>query len=83
MHHLTAFGGKKPALFKKAIIQSAAYDALFDRKGNLENTFHGLEAAAGCAGKGLPCLRALSFTQMKAAQEKFMESLPAGKFGFG
>jgi carboxylesterase type B len=83
MHHLTAFGGKQPALFRKVVIQSAAYDVLFDRKGSLEESFQNLTAAAGCTGKGIACLRALSFTQMKAAQEKYMESLPPGKFGFG
>jgi carboxylesterase type B len=83
MHHLTAYGGKQPALFRKVVIQSAAYDALIDRKGTLEETFQNLTAAAGCTGKGLACMRALSFTQMKAAQDKFMDTLPVGKFGFG
>lgn len=83
MHHLTAYGGKEPVLFKKAIILSPAYDALIDRKGDLEKNMQALLTAGGCAGKGLACLRALSFPQMKAAQDKFMDSLPPGKFGFG
>ena len=83
MHHLTAFGGKQPALFKKAVIESPAYDARYDRKGSLEKTYQDFSAAAGCAGKGLACLRALDFKAISAAQDKHIRSLPPGKFGFG
>jgi carboxylesterase type B len=83
MHHLTAYGGKEPVLFKKAVILSPAYDALIDRKGALEKNMQSLLATAGCAGKSLACLRALSFKQMKAAQEKYIDGLSPGKFGFG
>jgi carboxylesterase type B len=83
MHHLTAFGGKQPSLFKKAVVQSAAYDVWVDRKNDLEQKFQDLLRIAGCSGKGLECLRALDFTAMKTAQDKYISSQPDGKFGFG
>jgi carboxylesterase type B len=83
MHQLTAFGGKQPSLFKKAVIESAAYDVWVDRKIDLEQKFQDLLKVAGCSGKGLECLRALDFPAMKAAQDKYIATLPDGKFGFG
>lgn len=83
MHQLTAFGGKQPSLFKKAVIQSSAYDVWVDRKNDLEKKFQDLLKIAGCSGKGLECLRALDFPAMKAAQDKYIATLPDGKFGFG
>jgi carboxylesterase type B len=83
MHHLTAFGGKKPALFKRAMIQSSAYDAQIDRKVQLEKQFNDFATLAGCAGKGLSCLRAADLKTIKTAQEKYTASMPAGKPGFG
>jgi carboxylesterase type B len=83
MHHLTAFGGKKPALFKRAVIQSAAYDPQPDRKGMLEKQFQEFATLAGCEGKGLACLRAADIKTIKTAQEKYVASMPAGKPGFG
>jgi carboxylesterase type B len=83
MHQLTAFGGKEPALFKRAVVQSAAYDVWVDRKGDLEQKFQDLLKVAGCTGKGLACLRALDYPAMKAAQDKYIAVQPTGKFGFG
>lgn len=84
MHHLTAFGGKqKTPLFKKVVVESPAYDVWVDRKNDLEQKFQNLLKVAGCSGKGLECLRALDFTAMRAAQDKYIATLPEGKFGFG
>ncbi|QDS71255.1 hypothetical protein FKW77_000539 [Venturia effusa] len=83
MHQLTAFGGNQPALFKKAVVESAAYDVWVDRKNDLEKKFQDLLKVAGCSGKGLECLRALDFTAMREAQDKYISTLPEGKFGFG
>lgn len=83
MHQLTAFGGNQPPLFKKAVIESPAYDVWVDRKNDLEQKFQNLLKLAGCSGKGLECLRALEFTAMMAVQDKYIATLPDGKFGFG
>ncbi|KAF2421100.1 alpha/beta-hydrolase [Tothia fuscella] len=84
MHHLTAFGGKKPSLFRKAVINSPGFDNMVDRNGHLEvNRYKVLERFAGCEGKGLPCLRALDWKSLKDAQDKYINFLPAGPSAFG
>ncbi|KAL9578394.1 MAG: hypothetical protein Q9212_005744 [Teloschistes hypoglaucus] len=60
LHQLVAFGGTQDPLFSKAVLQSAAFQPLFDRKGMLESTFRNFTALAGCAGQGVACLRAAS-----------------------
>jgi carboxylesterase type B len=88
LHHLTAKGGKQDPLFKKAVLQSPAFNPQFDRKGEVEKTFQEFAAIAGCgkeakAGKGLECLRATDFNKIRAAEDKYIESVPDGTFGFG
>ncbi|KAF2401130.1 alpha/beta-hydrolase [Trichodelitschia bisporula] len=83
LHHLTAFGGTKPALFKRAVAQSMAYDAQIDRKGQLEKQFQEIAKLAGCATGGIECLRGVSTAALKAAQDKYINTLPGGKPGFG
>ena len=69
LHHLTAFGGTQDPLFSKAIVQSPANWLSFDRKGSLEQAFQKFAARAGCAGKGVACLRAASAEALKAAND--------------
>lgn len=83
MHHLTAFGGKQPTLFKRAILQSPAYDPQIDRKGMLEEQFKSLAELVGCSGQGLQCMRSKDFKTVKTAQESYIASLAGGKPGFG
>jgi carboxylesterase type B len=88
LHHLTAKGGKQDPLFKKAVIQSPAFNPQFDRKVEVEKTFQDFAELASCgteakSGKGLECLRALDFSKIRAAQDKYIESVPEGTFGFG
>jgi carboxylesterase type B len=86
MHHLTAFGGGKPALFKRAVIQSPAYDAQLDRKGMLENQFKTIAGNAGCTGLGaelLACLRNVTTKKLSDAQGQYIKTLPGGKPGIG
>jgi carboxylesterase type B len=67
LHHLTAFGGSQDPLFSKAIVVSPASGLSFDRKGSLELDFQTFAARAGCAGKGVACLRAASSEALEAA----------------
>jgi carboxylesterase type B len=86
MHHLTAFGGGKPALFKKAVIQSPAYDAQIDRKGMLESQFKSIARNAGCISSGaeaLACLRNVTSKQLADAQGNYIKTVPGGKPGLG
>ncbi|KAE9964974.1 hypothetical protein BLS_007936 [Venturia inaequalis] len=83
MHQLVAFGGTQPPMFKKAIIQSPANNPQHDRKGALEDQFQEFAKLAGCAGKGLPCLREANIDVLKKAADKIIASAPPGQYGFG
>ncbi|KAF2399881.1 alpha/beta-hydrolase [Trichodelitschia bisporula] len=83
LHHITAFGGKQDPLFKKAVIQSPAFNPQYDRKGDLERQFQKFAEMAGCAGKGVACLRAADFKTIKTAQDAYIKAAPPGTFGFG
>lgn len=58
LHHLVAQGGTLDPLFSKAILQSPAYQQMWDRAGTVEGTFQDFATLAGCKDKGLSCLRA-------------------------
>ncbi|KAF1987591.1 alpha/beta-hydrolase [Aulographum hederae CBS 113979] len=83
MHHLTAFGGKQDPLFHRAILQSPAFQPLYDRDGNLEATYQRLLGAVGCAGKGMACLRNVNGDLIERASASIISSAPDGSFGFG
>ena len=69
LHHLVAEGGTKDPLFRRAIIQSAGYATTQDRAGEVERKFKRIEEFAGCKGKGLACMRALSQDAMRKVNE--------------
>ncbi|KAH8816214.1 Alpha/Beta hydrolase protein [Xylogone sp. PMI_703] len=83
MHHLIAEGGKLDPMFTKAILQSPAYEFLWDRSGVLEETFQEFTAFAGCAGKGLSCLRTIDSTSVQAASTKLNAATTVGAFSLG
>ena len=83
LHHLTAFGGTQDPLFSRAVMLSPAYEYLFDRKGGLEQTFQDFATQAGCAGKGLDCLRAARSEDLQAANTAINKAAPDGLFAFG
>jgi hypothetical protein len=70
LHHLTAFGGTQDPLFSRAILQSPGHGLSFDRRGYLEQAFQDFATRAGCAGKGLACLRAASAEALEAANNE-------------
>ena len=82
MHHLVAQGGTLDPLFQQAILQSPAFEPIYD-PGRMLQQFQTFELAAGCAGKGLPCLRAASAQNLQAANKKTINSSPYGTFGYG
>lgn len=67
MHHLVAQGGTQDPLFTKAVVQSPAFQTMWDRDGYLEEVFQNFSTAAGCAGQGLSCLRNASSATLEAA----------------
>ena len=83
MHHLVGFGGTQDPLFSKAVMQSPAFAFKFDRKGALEQSFQNFTALAGCAGQGVPCLRAASAATLQTANTNFNKQVPAGGFAVG
>lgn len=76
LHHLTAFGGAQDPLFSRAVLESPAYEFLFDRKGSLEQTFQDFAAFAGYAGLGVSCLRAASTKNISDASVALSEAAP-------
>jgi carboxylesterase type B len=82
-HHLVAEGGTLDPLFSKAILQSPGYMNLQDRHGQIEANFKQFEEFAGCAGKGLDCLRELNPTSLKIAADRSNALAKPGAFTFG
>jgi carboxylesterase type B len=83
MHQLVAFGGTQPPLFKRAIIQSPANNPQHDRKGKLEDQFQEFARLAGCADKGIACMREASTQTLRSAADKIIANAPPGQYGFG
>ncbi|KAL8800938.1 MAG: hypothetical protein Q9182_004820 [Xanthomendoza sp. 2 TL-2023] len=83
LHHLVAFGGKQDPLFSRAVLQSPAFQIMFDRKGVLEQTFQNFTALAGCAGKGVACLRAASAETLDRANTALNVQGTMGTFAVG
>lgn len=84
IHHLVAKSGKLDPLFHRASVLSPAYQPMWDRAGTVEDTFKRFEKMAGCAGKGLKCLRSASPDALAAANKQLVEShLPLGSFAVG
>jgi carboxylesterase type B len=83
LHHLLFNGGTMDPLFTRAIVQSPGYTNYQDRAGDLERSYKNFEEAAGCQGKGITCLRALSEEALKAASDKANSGLRPGTFAFG
>lgn len=83
LHQLVAFGGTQDPLFSRAIVQSPGFTPLFDRKGTLEVTFQEFARRAGCAGRGIACLRKAGAATLEAANIAINAAAPSGTFGFG
>ncbi|RFU35110.1 hypothetical protein B7463_g1248, partial [Scytalidium lignicola] len=83
MHHLVAQGGTLDPLFTKAILQSPAYEFLWDRRGVLEQTFQEFAAFVGCEGKDLSCLRVAESSKIHAASTSLNSATTNGAFSLG
>ncbi len=83
MHHLTAFGGTQDPLFSRALLQSPAFEILWDRRGLLEDVYQNFSSLAGCEGKGVECLRAADEATLQDANIKLNEQGPEGTFAVG
>ncbi|GME50176.1 putative lipase 2 [Neofusicoccum parvum] len=83
LHHLTAQGGTLDPLFTRAVVQSPAFQIMWDRKGGLERLFQNFTSLAGCDGQGLDCLRAADPATLDTANEAFIRSAPLSAFNIG
>jgi carboxylesterase type B len=82
-HHLVGFSGTQDPLFSKAFLQSPAFQALYDRKGKLEDTFQFFAKAAGCPGGQMRCLRAADTDTLRKANIATITSSPPGDPNMG
>lgn len=82
MHHLVAEGGTLNPMFKRAIMQSPAFEPLYDN-GRLEKQFQVYALEAGCPGQDLTCLRAASSEALQRANKGTILDSPYGTFGYG
>lgn len=83
MHHLVAQGGKLDPLFSKAILQSPAFQMMWDRAGTVEDLFDNFASLAGCQDLGLSCLRAASPAALLRANTAVNAQVPPGSFAVG
>ncbi|KAJ9151183.1 Alpha/beta-hydrolase [Pleurostoma richardsiae] len=83
LHHLVAEGGELDPLFSRAIIQSPAFEWMWDRAGVVENTFQNFASLAGCKGKGLACLRAADAKTLQTANDALNAQQTPGSFAVG
>ncbi|OIW24387.1 alpha/beta-hydrolase [Coniochaeta ligniaria NRRL 30616] len=83
MHHLVAQGGKLDPLFSKAILQSPAFQMMWDRAGTVQAVFDDFASLAGCQGQGLACLRAASPAAIAKANTAINSQVAPGSFAVG
>jgi carboxylesterase type B len=85
LHHLLLQGGKQDPLFRKAIVQSPAFEWQWDREGTLNEVFRNFSQLANCSDFDMACLRdASTATLADANQLLFQENTPCtGLFPVG
>ncbi|KAF8246312.1 alpha/beta-hydrolase [Wilcoxina mikolae CBS 423.85] len=83
LHHLIGNGGTLDPMFQRAILQSPAFEPMYNAT-LLASQYTSFETAAGCAkGSGLACLRNRTTEELQTANLKIVNSAPYGTFGFG
>lgn len=82
MHHLIGNGGTSDPLFRRAILQSPAFEPQYSPT-KLLAQYSQFESVAGCAGKGLSCLRTKTTAELQTANLAVVGSVQYGTFGFG
>lgn len=73
LHHLLLQGGQQDPLFRKAIMQSPAFEWQWDRKGTLNEVFSNFSKLAGCSEYNISCLRDTSTEKLADANEQLFE----------
>lgn len=82
-HHLVSFGGTQDPLFRQAMLQSPAFQPMFDRDGLSEDVFKNFERQAGCTNQGFACLASISAERYQNASDAVIRQAPPRTFSFG
>jgi carboxylesterase type B len=83
MHHMSAYGGKQDPLFSKAIMQSPAFQTIWDRNGWMEEVYQNFTRDVGCPSGNLECLRQASVATLRLANRKIQGYATRGGFSLG
>ncbi|KAH8887704.1 alpha/beta-hydrolase [Thozetella sp. PMI_491] len=83
MHHLVAQGGQLDPLFSRAILQSPAFELIWDRAEMAEQVFQNFSALAGCQGQGMSCLRTANPAVLDLANAQLVKQQTPGSFAVG
>lgn len=79
MHHLVMPQNIKEPLFKRAILQSPAYQWLWNRTGDLNDTYTRFAKKAGCANADMACLQSAETDVLRNSnQDLFQEEACRG-----
>ncbi|KAF2230164.1 alpha/beta-hydrolase [Viridothelium virens] len=83
LHHLISNGGTQDPLFSKAIVQSPAFEIMFDRRGKLQDSYEIFAKSAGCSDQSLECLRNADASILSTANQALQDTAPDGGFALG
>lgn len=81
MHHLVGNRGTSDPLFKRAVLQSPAFEPQSAKK--VLDQYTKFEKDSGCAGLGLACLRTKTTAALQNANLAIVADSQYGTFGFG
>ena len=73
LHHLLLEGGKLDPLFRKAIMQSPAFQWQWDREGTMNQVFRNFSLLAGCDEFDISCLRNASTATLAGANQRLFQ----------
>ncbi|KAK1755691.1 putative esterase and lipase [Echria macrotheca] len=83
LHHLVGEGGTLDPLFSKAVLQSPAFQPMWDRAGTVQATFETFAQLAGCPDKTLACLRGADGAALARANKLLGERQTPGTMAVG
>ena len=83
LHHLIFEGGKVDPIFNRAILQSPAFQPMFDRKGAIEAVYKNFTSLAGCSDNTVSCLRSKDTKTLIKANMVLNEQAIDGTFIVG
>ena len=89
LHHLVGFGGKQHPLFHQAVLESPAFQIMWDRDDMMERYYKQFLRTIGCgsvltsAEEGLECARQVSTRDLRQANEAVQDMAPRGTIGVG